>query len=89
MGGAVESRDLTRSTGAPYHAPVPVTLLRSSLHKLADVVEQIFRIAFVEDLHPRPEEYDAAACEYQAAHGLSYSPVIGANLPNKYDVVNN
>jgi hypothetical protein len=24
-------------------------------------------------LHPRPEEFDAAACDYQAVHGLTYS----------------
>jgi hypothetical protein len=56
-----------------YHPPVPVTVLRPSLHELADVVEQIFFIACTEELHPRPEEYDAATCDYAADHGLSYS----------------
>jgi hypothetical protein len=46
--------------------------LRPVLWEVADIVEQIFRIAFVEDLlHPRPEEFDAATCDYQADHGLS------------------
>jgi hypothetical protein len=43
------------------------------LWEIADVVEQIFRIACTENLYPRAEEFDAAACDYQAAHGLSYS----------------
>jgi len=43
------------------------------LFEVADTVEQTFRIACTEKLHPRPEEYDAAACDYQAAHGLTYS----------------
>ena len=50
---------------------MPVTVLRPRLCELADILEQIFRIAFVEDLHPRPKEYDAATCDYAAAHGLS------------------
>jgi len=41
------------------------------LWEVADTVEQIFRIAATCDLHPRPKDYDAAACDYQAAHGLS------------------
>ena len=43
------------------------------LGEVADIVEQIFRIACTQNLHPRPEEYDAAACDYQADHGLTYS----------------
>jgi len=43
------------------------------LWEVADVVEQVLFIACTENLFPRPEEYDAAACDYQAAHGLSYS----------------
>src|SRR5262249_48033130 len=39
--------------------------------EVADIVEQIFRIAATCDLNPRPEEYDAAACDYAAEHGLS------------------
>jgi len=62
---------LTRSTEAHYHAPVPTVVLRPVLWEVADIVEQIFRIACTENLHPRPEEYDAAACDYQAEHGLS------------------
>jgi hypothetical protein len=64
---------LTGSTEERYHAPVPVTVLRPSLHELADILEQIFYIAYTENLHPRPEEYDAATCDYAAEHGLSYS----------------
>ena len=47
--------------------------MRPVLWEVADVVEQIFRIACSENLHPRPEEFDAAACDYQAANGLTYS----------------
>jgi hypothetical protein len=50
-----------------------VVLRRPVLWEVADIVEQIFRIACTENLFPRPEEYDAAAVDYQAAHGLSYS----------------
>ena len=50
---------------------MPVTVLRPSLHELEDILEQIFRIACTENLHPRPEEYDAAANDCAAAHGLS------------------
>jgi hypothetical protein len=52
---------------------VLTVVLRPVLWEVADVVEQIYRIACTENLHPRPEEYDAAAVDYQAAHGLSYS----------------
>jgi hypothetical protein len=52
---------------------VPATVLRPSLHELADILEQMFFIAATCDLDPRPEEIDAAACDYQADHGLSYS----------------
>jgi hypothetical protein len=48
---------------------VPTVVLRPVLWEVADIVEQIFRIACTENLHPRPEEYDA----YQADHGLTYS----------------
>src|SRR5262249_44211284 len=44
------SRDLTRKTPARYHAPVPVTVLRPSLHELVDIIEQIFIIAATCDL---------------------------------------
>jgi hypothetical protein len=40
------------------------------LWEVADIVEQI---SCTENLRPRPEEYDAAACDYQADHGLTYS----------------
>ena len=52
---------------------MPVTVLKPSLHELADILEQIFFIACTENLHPRPEEFDAATCDYAAEHGLSYS----------------
>jgi hypothetical protein len=52
---------------------VSAVALRPVLWEVADVVEQIFRIAYTENLHPRPEEFDAAACDYQADHGLTYS----------------
>ena len=68
---ASRSRDLTRSTEARYHASVLTVVLRPVLWEVTDIVEQIFRIACTENLHPRPEEYDAATCDYQAAHRLS------------------
>jgi hypothetical protein len=43
------------------------------LWEVADIVEQIYRIACIENLHPRPEEFDAATCDYQAEHGLTYA----------------
>ena len=43
---------------------------RLVLWEVADIVEQIFRIAFTENLHLRPEEYDAATCDYRAEHGV-------------------
>jgi hypothetical protein len=64
---------LTGSTEARYHAPLPTVVMRPVLWEVADIVEQIYFIAATCDLHPRPEEFDAAACDYQAAHGLSYS----------------
>jgi hypothetical protein len=44
---------------------------KQTLWEVADIVEQIFFIAFVENLHPRPGDYDAATCDYAAEHGLS------------------
>ena len=52
---------------------MPTVVLRPVLWEVADIVEQIFRIACTENLHPRPEEYDAATCDYVAEHGLSDS----------------
>ena len=49
---------------------MPVTVLKPRLHELADIVEPIFFIAATCDLQPRPEEYDAAACDYAAAYGV-------------------
>ena len=50
---------------------MPIVAPRPVLWEVADIVEQIFRIACTENLHPRPEGYDAACCDYQAKHGLS------------------
>ena len=50
---------------------MPSVVLHPVLWEVADIVEQIFRIACTENLFPRPEEYDAATCDYAAAHGLS------------------
>ena len=58
--------------------PVPTVVLRPVLWEVADIVEQIFRIACTENLHPRPEEYDAATSDYQAGHGLSDSAMHAA-----------
>jgi len=69
---------LTRSTEARYHAPVPTVVMRPVLWEVADILEQFFRIAYTENLHPRPEELDAAACDYQADHGLTYSGMFEA-----------
>ena len=41
------------------------------LWEVADVVEQIFTIALVEDLTPTPEDRYAAILGHQADHGLS------------------
>src|SRR5215472_13029106 len=52
--------------------PVPTVVLRPVLWEVADIVEQIFRIACTEDLRDiAPDDYDAAASDYQAAHELS------------------
>jgi hypothetical protein len=48
------------------------------LWEVADIVEQIYTIALTENLYPRPEEFDAAACDYQADHGLTYSKMCEA-----------
>ena len=70
---ASRTRDLTRSTEARYYAPVPTVVMRPVLLEVADVVEQIFRIACTADLRDITlEDYDAAACDYQADHGLTY-----------------
>jgi hypothetical protein len=56
---------------ARYRAPRADRRLElSSLWEVADIVERIFRIAATCNLHPRPEDYDATTCDYQAAHGL-------------------
>jgi hypothetical protein len=47
--------------------------LRPVLWEVADIIEQIFRIACTENLHPRTEDYEAATADYQAEHGLSDS----------------
>ena len=49
---------MTRSTETRYQAPVPTVVLRPVLWEVADIVEQIFRVAYTENLHPRLEEYD-------------------------------
>jgi hypothetical protein len=41
------------------------------LWEVANIVEQIFRIACIENLRPRPEDYDTAADDYRAECGLS------------------
>ena len=50
-----------------------VVVSRPVLWEVADVVEQIFFIAFVKDLTPTSEDRYAAACDYQAECGLSDS----------------
>jgi len=45
---------LTRSTEARYHAPVPTVVMRPVLWEVADIVEQIFRIACTE-IHERAQ----------------------------------
>jgi hypothetical protein len=40
------------------------------LWEVANIVEQIFRIACIENLRPRPEGYDTAADDYRAECGL-------------------
>ena len=64
---------MTLSRRATTRAVPTVVLSRPILWEVADIVEQIFRIAFVENLHPRPEDYDAATVDYRAACGLSDS----------------
>ena len=50
---------------------MPVCITRSSLVEVADVVEQIYRIAFTENLYPSTEDRRAARLEYAAEHRLS------------------
>jgi len=50
---------------------VPTVVPRPVLWEVADIVEQIFCIAYTENLFTRPEDYDAACCDYRAEHGLS------------------
>ena len=69
---------MTWSTEARYHALVPNVVLRPVLWEVADIVEQIFRIAYTDNLHPRSEDYDAATCDYQADHGLTYAGMCAA-----------
>ena len=62
---------MTRSTERATTRPVPTVILgRPVLWEVADIVEQIFRIAATCNLHSRPEDYDAAYCDDQAASGL-------------------
>jgi hypothetical protein len=66
------SRDLTRSTEARYHAPVPTVVMRPVLWEVADIVEQIFRIAATCDLRDlTPEDREAAIHAYRAMHDLT------------------
>jgi hypothetical protein len=63
---------LTRKALARYHAPVPITVLRPSLHELVDIVEQIFTIAATCDLRDvMSEDREAAIHGFRAAHGLT------------------
>src|SRR5215475_14600378 len=51
--------------------PMPVSITRSSLVEVADAVEQIYTIAFTENLYPSTEDRRAARLEYAAEHRLS------------------
>lgn len=62
--------DLTGRPRCATPRPVPTVVLRPVLWEVDDVVEQVFRTARTENLHPRPEEYGAATCDYATAHGL-------------------
>jgi hypothetical protein len=48
-----------------------VVVSRPVLWEVADILEQIFRIACTENLHPRVEDFETARRDYQAAHGLT------------------
>jgi hypothetical protein len=51
---------------------VPVTVLRPSLHELADILGECFRIACLADFRfATDDDYAAAASDYQAEHKLS------------------
>jgi len=63
---------------------VPTVVSRPVLWEVADVVEQIFRIACTENLFPRSEEYDAATCDYQADHGLTYGRDVRGDAPVRH-----
>jgi hypothetical protein len=50
---------------------MPAVITKDSLWEVADVIEQIFRIAWTEDLHASPEDRYAAILDYQAEHRLA------------------
>jgi hypothetical protein len=50
---------------------VSIATTKPILWEVADIVEQIFTIALVEDLTPTPEDRYAAILGHQADHGLS------------------
>src|SRR5262245_25557383 len=50
---------------------MPVCITRPSLVEVADAVEQIYTIAFTENLYPSTEDRRAASLEYAAEHRLS------------------
>jgi hypothetical protein len=52
-----------------YGAPMPAVVLCPVLSEVADIIEQIFHIACTANLGDITlEDYDAAACDHQAAH---------------------
>jgi hypothetical protein len=65
---------------------VPVTVLRPSLQELADILEQIFFIACTENLHPHPEDFEAANRDYQAEHGILASSMHELGLNAMRDI---
>lgn len=56
---------------------MPIAATNPILWEVADVVEQIFTIALVEDLTPTPEDRYAAILGHQADHGLSVPQMRG------------
>jgi hypothetical protein len=62
----------TSGTKAPDdNRRLPIAATKPILWEVADVVEQMFTIALVEDLTPTPQDLYAAILGHQADHGLS------------------
>ena len=50
---------------------MPVYVMQHTLWEVADVIEQIYTIAFTQNLYPSSEDRQAAMADYQAEHEFS------------------